>query len=237
MLLVDVVVAALDAQPVRLEQDVRVRVAVRRLEAVRRELDQEPERFLEVDRVHEAAVLDAAVADAALVQPRDGLPERRLRERERDVVDVPGLLRVPDRGRAGLIRRPLLVGEHRDQPPVARVEVEVALRLVVEVRLLEHERHPEDAFPEVDRRLPVGADERDVVDALALELSHSRSESFVFQSLRCKLPWGTSSTWVWTTSTARRRSRIASARRSRDASPGASSTATGSGGSCLTPWE
>jgi len=48
----------------------------------------------------------------------------------------------------------------------------VALRLVVEVGLLEHERHSEDALPEADRRLPVGADDRDVVDALALELSH-----------------------------------------------------------------
>src|SRR6185312_3098484 len=67
----------------------------------------------------------------------------------------------------------LLVREHRDQAPVARVEVEVALRLVVEVRLLEHERHPEHAFPEVDRRAPVGADERDVVDTLALDLAHS----------------------------------------------------------------
>ena len=66
----------------------------------------------------------------------------------------------------------LLVGEDRDQAAVARIEVEVALRLVVEVRLLEHERHPEHALPEVDRRLPVGADERDVVHALALKLLH-----------------------------------------------------------------
>src|SRR5215475_12614452 len=71
MLLCDVVVAALDAEPVRLEQDVGVRVAERRLEAVRRELDQQPERILEVDRVHEAAVLDAAVTDIALVESLD----------------------------------------------------------------------------------------------------------------------------------------------------------------------
>ena len=48
--LVDVVVAALDAQPVRLEKHVRVRVAERRLEPVRRELDEEAERVVEVDR-------------------------------------------------------------------------------------------------------------------------------------------------------------------------------------------
>src|SRR3712207_5373953 len=47
-----------------------------------------------------------------------------------------------------------------------------SLRGVVEVRLLEHEGHPQDALPEVDRRLPVGAHERDVVDALALQLAH-----------------------------------------------------------------
>src|SRR3712207_8711057 len=47
-----------------------------------------------------------------------------------------------------------------------------SLRGVVEVRLLEHEGHPQDALPEVDRRLPVGPHERDVVDALALQLAH-----------------------------------------------------------------
>ena len=111
---------------------------------------------------------------------------------------------------AGRVGRALLVREDRDQPPVARVEVEVALRLVVEVRLVEDERHAEHALPEVDRRLPVGADERDVVDALALELPH-RSTSFDLYSLRAKLPHGTSSTRVWMTSTLRSLSRIASA--------------------------
>src|SRR5919198_228464 len=60
---------------------------------------------------------------------------------------------------------------------VAGVEVDVALRLVVEVRLLEHEGHAEHALPEVDRGLAVRADDRDVVDALALELPHHRSSS------------------------------------------------------------
>ena len=96
---VDVVVAALDAEPVRLEQHLGVREAVRRLEAVRGQLDQQPERVLEVDRVHEAAILDAAVADAALVEPLDDLRERRLGEREGDVVDVAGLRRRRASGR------------------------------------------------------------------------------------------------------------------------------------------
>ena len=79
----------------------------------------------------------------------------------------------PGAGRgAGRVRGPVLVREDRDQPPVAGVEVQVAVGRVVEVRLLEHKRHTEHAFPEVDRGLPVGAHERDVMDALALDLAH-----------------------------------------------------------------
>jgi hypothetical protein len=51
----------------------------------------------------------------------------------------------------------------------------MALRLVVQVRLLEDERHAEHTLPEADRSLPVGPDERDVVHALALELPHERA--------------------------------------------------------------
>src|SRR5215471_6622724 len=183
MLLRDVVVAALDSELVRLEQDVRMPAAGRRLEAIRGELDQQAERILEVDRVHEAAVLDAAVADAALVQALDRLAERGLREREREVVHGADLGR-----RALRIGPPLLVREDGDQPAVAGVEVEVALGRVVEVRLLEDERHSEHALPEVDRRPAVGADERDVVDALGLELPHGRRTSWDLYSLRRRLP-------------------------------------------------
>jgi hypothetical protein len=49
----------------------------------------------------------------------------------------------------------------------------VALGRPVEVGLLEDERHPEHALPEVDRGLPVGPDERDVVATLGLELTHA----------------------------------------------------------------
>src|SRR3954454_2954124 len=122
VLAADVVVAALDADVVRLEQHVGVRVAERRLEAVRRQLDQQAERILEVDRVHEPAVLDAAVADAALLQALHRLEERGLRDREREVVHA---ARV--RGRAGGVRHPVLVGEDGDQAAVARVEVQMAL--------------------------------------------------------------------------------------------------------------
>ncbi len=97
-------------------------VPERRLEAVGRELDRQAERVLEVDRVHEAAVLDAAVLDPALVEPLHRLVEDGLRERERDVVHAARVGR-----RAARVGRALLVREDGDQASVARVEVEVAL--------------------------------------------------------------------------------------------------------------
>src|SRR4051794_19992024 len=226
----DRAIAPLDADAVRLEQHVGVGGALRGLKAVGGELNQQPERVGEVDRVHEPAVLDAAVADATLVEALDGLGEHRLRQREREVVDAARVGRRP-----GRVDRAVLLGEDRDQAAVAGVEVEVRLVGVVEVRLLEHERHPEHALPEVDRRLPVGADDRDVVDSLALELLHRRCTRCDLYSLRCSVPHGTSSTRVWTTSTSRILSRIASASAASPARPSASSTATGSGGSCFTP--
>src|SRR5664279_3210811 len=76
------------------------------------------------------------------------------------------------------------VREDGDEAAVARIEVEVTLGRVVQVRLLEHEGHAEQALPEVDRRLPVGTDERDVMDALALELPHGLDLGLVFDGIR-----------------------------------------------------
>src|SRR4051794_4257089 len=176
----DVVVAALDAELVGLEQHLGVGVAVRWLEAVRGELDQQAERVLEVDRVHEAAVLDAAVADPALVEALDGLAERGLRHREGQVVHAARVRRRPRR-----VALALLVGEDRDEPAVTGIEVQVALRLVVEIGLLEHERHAEHALPEVDRRLTAGPDDGDVVDTLALQLAQSDTSASARRALTC----------------------------------------------------
>src|SRR5829696_313889 len=211
----DVVVAALHAQVMRPHQHVGVGVAGRRLEAIGGELDQQPERVLEVDRVHEAAVLGAAVADAALVEALDRLRERGLRDREGEVVDAPGVGR-----RAAAVAL----------APLVRVEVQVALGLAIEVGLLEHERHAEHALPEVDRGLPAGADDRDVVDTLALQLAHQSSISFDLYSLRRSVPHGTSSTSACTRSASRTRAPIAAARAAPASRPGASSTRTGNGG-------
>src|SRR5215207_10841421 len=77
-------------------------------------------------------------------------------------------------GRGALrIDHAVLVREDRDQASVARIEVQMALRWPVEIGLLEDERHPEHPLPEVDRRLAVCADDRDVVHALALKLAHA----------------------------------------------------------------
>src|SRR6185295_14774726 len=84
------------------------------------------------------------------------------------------------------------------------------------------------------RRLAVGADERDVVHALGLELPHGCT-SLDLYSLRCKPPNGTSSISVCTMSAARSCSRMARASSASPAPPAAISTATGSGGSCLGP--
>ena len=169
----DVVVAPPDADPVGCEQHLGVGVPGRGLEAIGGELDQQTERVLEVDRVHEPPVLDPAVLDRALVEALHGLGEGRLREREREVVDAAGIGRCP----LGVRRSPL-VGEDGDQAAVARIEVEVALVGVVEVWLLEHEGHPEQALPEVDRGLTIGPHQRDVVDALALDLAHGGHRPF-----------------------------------------------------------
>ena len=83
----DVAVAARDAQLVSLEQHVGVRAPERRLEPVRRQLDQEPERIGEIDRVEDAAILDAGVLDAAIVKTLDRLGEAGARYREGDVMD------------------------------------------------------------------------------------------------------------------------------------------------------
>src|ERR1700694_3257247 len=63
----DVVVAILRTDLVRLEQHIGVRVSGRWLKAVGGKLDEQPERVGEVDRVHEAPILDATVLDSALV--------------------------------------------------------------------------------------------------------------------------------------------------------------------------
>ena len=167
VLIGDVVGALGDANIVRLAQHVGVGGALRRLELVAGKLQQLAQRIAEVDRVHEAAVDLAGVAEAQLLEPRLGLRVGGARHREGQMMQVADAHRVGPG--IGLGR---LSGEDGDQPAVAGVEVEMVGLGIVEVGLLEHQRHAEHALPEVDRRLPVGANQRDVMHALGLEFGH-----------------------------------------------------------------
>ena len=67
--------------------------------------------------------------------------------------------------------------EEGDQPPVARVEVEVVLFGHIQVGLLEDERHAQHALVEINDRLAVRADEGDMVDPLGLDFGHDLHSS------------------------------------------------------------
>src|ERR1700727_1773849 len=159
-------VAARDAQIVRGEQYVRVCVAGRRLEFVTGELDQEPERILEIDRIHEHPIANSRL-DAARLEPPNGLRPDGARDVERDMMHTAYVGR-----RAAMHRLAVLSREHGDEPAVAGIEIDVALVRIVEIGLLENEGHAEHALPEIDWRLPLGADERDVMRALRLNHFH-----------------------------------------------------------------
>ena len=93
---------------------------------------------------------------------------RRSRDIERDVLDTSDLARCWP---AGVLAG--LVGEHREQPAVPGVEVEVVLVGLAQVRLLEQEGHPQQPFPEVDCALARRSDDGDVVQTLHLNLLHA----------------------------------------------------------------
>src|SRR5690606_13649299 len=50
----------------------------------------------------------------------------------------------------------------------------MVLARIVEIGLFEDEGHSQNAFPEVDRGLPVRADERDMMNALRLQFPHRK---------------------------------------------------------------
>ena len=72
----------------------------------------------------------------------------------------------------GFVGRAALIGEDGDQAAIAGIEVEMAFVGVIEVGLIEDERHAEHALPEINRGLPVGTDEGDVMHALGLQFAH-----------------------------------------------------------------
>jgi hypothetical protein len=106
---------------------------------------------------------------AARIQPLGDLPELAWLTLKREMME--GAHGLGHRRGVGLA---VLVGEDGDQPPVARIEIEMALVGVVEIGLIEDEGHAEHALPEVDRGLAIGAVERDVMHALHLDLRRGR---------------------------------------------------------------
>src|SRR6185436_9838070 len=99
---------------------------------------------LQVDGVHESAVafdeLDTAVAQACRRER-----ERRARYVQRKMLHAPDL----SRRRATRVGA-RLIGEYRQQPAVAGIEIQMVLVRFPQVRLLEDEGHAERAFPEIN---------------------------------------------------------------------------------------
>ena len=65
-----------------------------------------------------------------------------------------------------------LIGEDSEKAPIAGVEIELAAGGIARVALFEDEGHAQEAFPEIDRTLPVGAQKRHVVQALDLDFAN-----------------------------------------------------------------
>jgi hypothetical protein len=152
---------------VSLEEHVGMTETMRRFESVGGELDEEAQRILEVDRIHEASVLDAAMLYLAFVEAGNRLCEGRARDSKRNVMHAPRLGRRTLRhGPAGLVR------EYGDQPAIAGIEVEVTFVPSIEIGLLENEGHTEETLPEINRCLAVGPGQCYVMDTLTLQLLH-----------------------------------------------------------------
>jgi hypothetical protein len=112
--LVDVVVAPFDADTVRLDHHIGFATAFGREEPVARQLDPETQRIAEIDRVHEAPVHRTGMRNAPCVETFGDLPETRLADIERQMMQ-----RTDGFGNGRRVGLALLVGEDRDQPPVA----------------------------------------------------------------------------------------------------------------------
>src|SRR5690606_11950741 len=158
-----------------------------------------------------AAVHLSRVRESAGAKPLGSLRVGGARDHERDVVDVADIGRV-----RRAIRLPGLAREDRDEPAIARIEVEVVLVRRVGVRLLENERHAEHALPEVDGRLTVSTNQSNVMHALTLHALHGcRSAARTSTSLPGSDPEdGYSSRWRCRADRPRTRARgVARARR------------------------
>src|SRR5215207_2972362 len=172
---------------------------------------------------------------------RDGIFVTRAIERDAGLVEIDAVERGREPVRVALPPH-LPVRDHVDACTLHVANGEpcrVVLRLLQErlryspERARSHARRQTLAEPlPVDQPVGLGIAPDDRREQNA---AHECSTSFDLYSLRCRLPHGTSSTRVWTTSASRSLRRIASASASSPAAPCASSTLTASGGCCFTP--
>lgn len=181
ILILDVHCTALKPQFVSAPQDLGMCVSGWRFELVASQFDPVTQRVAKVDGPHKSPIDAPGIGNSAFVQAVGDLVVSREADLERDVMGRPDL--IGDVAN----RRPVFRAENRDQTPVARIEIEMTDFGSVEIGLFEHERHPEDAFPEVDAGLAIRPVEGDMVYALRLYPSHlppRSSNRRFFKSLR-----------------------------------------------------
>ena len=165
MLAVDVMVTARHANLVGFNHHVRMTTALGWLEPVTCNLEPQAKWIAEINRIHKASVHRAGMRNPTRVQTFRHLPKTGLADVERKMMQrTCRLWYVRGIGLA------FFIGEDRDQSAIARIEIQVPLVRIIEVRLVEDEWHSQNALPEIDRRLAVGTDNRDVMDALGLDL-------------------------------------------------------------------
>ena len=117
--------------------------------------------------MHEPAILDTAMGNPARLQPVGDLVKHGPIHLERKMVHTSRI-----RWRAVMHRCAGLVGKYRDQTPITGVKIQMPLICIVEIGLIEDERHPQHSFPEINAGLAVCAREGDVMHAEALNFLH-----------------------------------------------------------------
>ena len=108
--------------------------------------------------------------NATRIKSLGHLRVRGVRDDKGDMMQVADALRI----RCG-IGVTIFVGKNCDQSSVARIKIQMILGGHIQVRLLKNKGHAQDAFPKIKRGLPVGADQRNVMDTLGLDFLHKYS--------------------------------------------------------------
>lgn len=162
----DMMVAALDSQPECPHQHIHRAETLGWFKLVTGQFNLESVGVVQIDGVHEAAIAFQKL-DSALTQARRDLLNRGARHVKRDVLHAAHVTRGWPVSRGSRF-----IGEHREQTPIARVEIEMILFRLPEIGLLEDEAHAEQSAPEIERHLFGRAHDGDVMQPLHLNLFH-----------------------------------------------------------------